>query len=134
MKVVIAGSRRITEDHYKDLLRAITNARFEITEVVSGCAIGVDRMGEKYARSQNIQVKTMPADWNRYHKAAGAIRNQKMAEYADAAIILWDGKSPGSKNMLENMKKLNKPYYLEFVEVQDEDSGKKVTISTGLPI
>jgi YspA, cpYpsA-related SLOG family len=125
MKVVIAGSRKIHEDYYKDLLIAIKNSGYEITEVVSGCAIGVDRMGERFARSMNIPVKPMPADWTRYGTSAGPIRNKKMAEYADAAIILWDGESPGSKNMFENMKTLGKPVYLWFVQVPLDDNPHK---------
>jgi hypothetical protein len=121
MKVVIAGSRRIHEQYYKELLIAVQNSGYHITEVVSGCAIGVDRMGEKFAQSMGIPVRAMPADWSRYGPSAGPIRNQKMAEYADAAIVLWDGKSTGSKNMYENMKKLNKPVFLAYVEVTDEE-------------
>lgn len=116
MKVIIAGSRKIQEEYYLDLLRAIKNSNFDITEVVSGCAIGVDRMGERYASSKSIPVKYMPADWHQYGNAAGPIRNKQMSEYADAAIILWDGNSAGSKNMLACMKKINKPYYLEYVD------------------
>lgn len=122
LKVVIAGSRKITENYYKDLLRAIKNSQFEITEVVSGCAIGVDRMGERYATSKNIPIKRFPADWTYHGKAAGPIRNSAMAAYCDAAIILYDGSSPGTKNMIECMRKQEKPYYVDFVDVRAEDT------------
>lgn len=129
MKVVIAGSRTIGNKYYSHLLTAVKNSGYSITEVVSGCAIGVDRMGEKYAIANGIDIKKMPADWNTYNKSAGPIRNAKMADYADAAIILWDGKSSGSKNMLDNMKKRNKPYYLEYVEVNETFSHSHSLIS-----
>lgn len=119
MKVVIAGSRSITDKYYKQLLTAIEYSKFEITEVVSGCAIGVDKMGEKYARCNDISVKQMPADWNKYGKSAGPIRNKQMADYTDAAIILWDGKSAGTSNMISNMTKLNKPLYLYRIELDN---------------
>ena len=44
-------------------------------------------------------------------KAAGHVRNKKMAEYGDALLLIWDGKSKGSANMKKEMQKLNKPIY-----------------------
>ena len=112
MKVIIAGSRSIEDYHYKDLIKMINRSNYDISEIVSGCAIGADRLGEKYANYKSIPIKKMPANWNEYGKVAGHIRNKQMADYADAAIILWDGVSPGTKNMIAHMNKLNKPYQL----------------------
>jgi hypothetical protein len=106
MKIVIAGSRTIND--YKLLIEALKNFPYEITEVVCGCAVGVDTLGETWATANNIKIKKMPANWNEYGKAAGVIRNRQMAEYADAGLILWDGDSPGSKNMVQELNKLNK--------------------------
>lgn len=110
MKVIIAGSRTINEEHI--LYAAIKESGFDITEVVSGCAKGVGVLGEEYAKRHNIPIKSFPADWNLYNKAAGPIRNRLMAEYADAAIILWDGSSKGTRNLIDNMKRFDKQYYL----------------------
>lgn len=118
MKVIIAGSRTIKD--FKAVINAVNNSKFKITEVVCGCAIGIDRLGQQWAISNNIFVKEMPADWNKYGKKAGIIRNIQMAEYADAAIVIWDGKSPGSKNMISEIKKVNKPYYID-VCISDND-------------
>ena len=57
----------------------------------------------------------MPAQWDLYGRAAGPIRNAQMADYADAAIIIWDGKSPGSLNMIKEVKKVNKPHYIDVI-------------------
>jgi predicted Rossmann fold nucleotide-binding protein DprA/Smf involved in DNA uptake len=113
MKVVIAGSRSVKD--YRQLLTALLHSNFEITEVVCGMAIGTDKLGEKWARVNNIPVKEMPADWNKHGKPAGPIRNRQMAEYADAAIVLWDAKSPGTLNMISEMNKLNKPIFVRVV-------------------
>lgn len=110
MKVIIAGSRNITD--YNMIEQIINKSKFNITEVVCGCAIGVDRVGQQWAKNNSIKIEEMPANWNRHGRAAGPIRNSEMAKYADAAIIIWDGKSPGSKNMIDQMKRLNKPYEL----------------------
>ena len=104
MKVIIAGSRDIT--NYNLLLKVIEKSKFEITEVVSGTARGVDKLGERYAEENNIPLKKFPADWNKYNKMAGYLRNKQMAEYADALIAIWDGESRGTKNMIDIAKKM----------------------------
>jgi hypothetical protein len=119
MKVVVAGSRTIKE--YNDVRKAIENSKYKITEVVSGTAVGVDRFGEQYARQHDISIKQMPANWGEYGKRAGVLRNSDMAEYADAAIIVWDGKSPGTKHMIDSMIKLKKPYHLELIAAPTHD-------------
>jgi len=82
-------------------------------EIVSGTAGGVDRLGEAYAYSRGFAVKRFPADWESHGNSAGVIRNAEMAEYADAAIIFWNGVSKGTKNMIENMKKIGKPHIVK---------------------
>jgi hypothetical protein len=119
MKVIIAGSRSV--DDYSLIVQAVERSGYNITEVVCGCAVGIDRLGEQWARANNIPIKEMPADWNRNGKAAGPIRNREMAEYADAAIVVWDGKSPGSRNMVENMIRRKKPYYVVLTSTTLED-------------
>ncbi len=102
MKTIIAGSRSLHD--YDAVCKAIENSLFDITEVVSGTANGVDRMGEIWASENGIPVKRFPADWNRHGKAAGPIRNQQMGDYAEALIAITTG-SPGTRNMIEYAKK-----------------------------
>lgn len=84
---------------------------FEITEVVCGGARGVDWMGSEWAKDNAIPVTYMPADWDTYKKAAGPIRNQQMAEYADALVYLRYAGTPGTEDMIKKMNKLNKPVW-----------------------
>lgn len=119
MKVIIAGTRSI--DDYKLVVESIQRSGYSITEVVSGCATGVDRLGERWATANNIPIKEMPADWARHGTLAGPFRNRAMAEYADAAIVIWDGKSRGSRNMIENMIRRQKPYYVGMTSATLED-------------
>ena len=127
MRVIIAGTRykdkenKIPFDDYNLVVEAIGRSGFTITEVVSGTAVGADRLGEQWARANNVPIKEMPADWTRYGNAAGPMRNKAMAEYADAAIVVWDGKSPGSRNMVENMIRRKKPYYVALTSTTLED-------------
>lgn len=107
MKVIIAGSRSITS--LTTIYNAIEQSGFAITEVVSGGARGVDKVGELWAKSHNIPCKVFQAEWNKHGRAAGARRNVDMALYADALIAIWDGVSPGTRNMIRTIEKLGKP-------------------------
>lgn len=114
MNVIIAGSRNVTE--YSIVAFAIENSKFEIDNVISGKAKGVDELGEKWAKSRNIPIIEYPADWKKYGKSAGVIRNEQMAKAADALIAIWDGKSSGTFNMIQNAKKYDLKMYIYLVE------------------
>ena len=104
MKIIIAGSRNITD--YELVKRAILDSGFtdlpnQSTEIVSGMARGVDMLAVRYAREYNLSLYEFPADWNKYGRAAGMIRNDDMAQFADALIAIWDGCSVGTKGMID---------------------------------
>lgn len=80
----------------------------DIEEVVCGGAKGADLLGAMWANANNIPVKTFLAEWDKYGRSAGMIRNRQMAEYGDFLIAFWDGQSPGTKNMINEMKYRNK--------------------------
>ena len=129
MKLIIAGGRDFActpgklEEHYILGANAM-NAVFQmhnITEVVCGKAKGADSFGESKAKANDIPVAEFPADWEVYGKRAGPVRNAQMGDYADMALIFWDGKSRGTKNMIDYMKKLKKPVILKMYN-QGEDT------------
>ena len=119
MKVVIAGSRDITD--YDILLKAIKESPFQITEVISGRARGVDTLGEKYAEDYGLKLHLFPADWKKYRNAAGPIRNAQMADFADAVLCVWDGKSSGTKDMMNQARKRGLPLYVFKVDPDTPD-------------
>jgi len=104
MRVIIAGSRDFED--YISLLVAIHLAKFEITEVVWGCARGVDTMGKRWADEHGIPDKPFPADWNKWGKSAGPRRNKQMAEYGEALIAIYSkpGGTTGTRNMVKQAK------------------------------
>ena len=105
MKVIIAGGR--TFNDYDLLCQNCDKALSLQTEIeiVSGTANGADKLGEKYAKEKGYPIKQFPADWDKYGKSAGYKRNEEMAKYADALIAFWDGKSKGTKHMIDLAKR-----------------------------
>ena len=103
-KVIIAGSRGFS--NYK-LLKETCNSTLREKKktnnviIVSGHAKGADLAGEQYANEDKFDLEIFPADWKKYGKSAGFRRNEQMAEFADALIAFWDGKSNGTKHMID---------------------------------
>jgi hypothetical protein len=111
MKVIIAGSRTITE--YDDVVTAFQEWPYwECTEIVSGGARGVDRLGERIAKEWNLPVTKFIPGWDEFGKRAGYLRNAEMAKYADGLIAVWDGQSKGTKHMIDLMLEAGKPVYV----------------------
>lgn len=131
MKLIIAGSRKLRTPvdimtYFLDSLNIDYRELGKDFEIVSGGAKGSDESGENWAISYRLcGLKVFPADWDGHGKAAGPIRNRKMANYADALLLIWDGKSRGSQNMKNEMLKLKKPIYeVILTECNVSDSGE----------
>jgi|WetSurMetagenome_2_1015567.scaffolds.fasta_scaffold77770_1 hypothetical protein len=109
MKVIIAGSRDI-----KDIFQVhnfINKSPFKITEVISGGAAGVDKIGEMWARDHGVPIITFTPHYHSLNPiVAPLLRNVDMAKHADALIAVWKDESKGTKHMIDQMDKLKKPY------------------------
>lgn len=117
-RVIVAGTREF--DNYlllrmklTDYLSPIPN---EEIEIISGTARGADKLGEQYANDHNLKCIKFPADWNTYGKSAGYRRNAEMAKYASqehgVLFAFWDGKSKGTKHMIDLAYKYNLETYV----------------------
>lgn len=105
-RVIVAGTRTfadyaLLENKLDRLLSGKENV-----QIISGGAFGADALGEKYAKDRNLPLVVILADWNAFGRSAGPIRNRKMAEQADALVAFWDGRSKGTKNMIDTANKL----------------------------
>lgn len=106
-KLAIIGGRDFK--NYSLMTKLLENYKSKITLVVSGAAKGADSLGEKWAIDNNIETLIFPADWDRFGKTAGYIRNEDIIKHCDLCIAFWDGKSKGTKHSLSLCKKYNKP-------------------------
>lgn len=103
-KIIIAGGRDFMD---YNLLKKKADKILQEKKVthkiviISGCARGADTLGLRYASENAFDAEEYPADWDKYGKKAGYMRNVEMAENADALIAFWDGKSKGTKHMID---------------------------------
>ncbi len=105
MRVIIAGSRTFTAQDYPLIEEACLASTYWYTEVISGTADGVDKLGELFAKRMGIPVRRFPADWARYGRSAGPRRNEEMAKNADALVAIWDGHSKGTAHMIAEARR-----------------------------
>lgn len=104
MKVIIAGGRNFFNYEFLKMKCEVILHGKPIVEIVSGTANGADRLGERYAKEKGYTITQFPAQWDKFGKSAGYKRNQQMADYADCLIAFWDGKSRGTKHMIDIAK------------------------------
>ena len=105
MRLLVAGSRTVSD---VELVRTWMNAVWEefgaIDLVVTGGARGVDKIAESLARKAGVSGIVLYADWDRYGRRAGYVRNAEMLkelEDGDVVLVIMENESRGSKMMLE---------------------------------
>ncbi len=130
MKVIVAGSRDITD--YDIVRKALDEARengLEVTTIIEGGAQGVDSLATRYAIEHGIEHIRVPADWKRYGRGAGRKRNEQMAVMGDALIAIWDGKSRGTRHMIDCARQ--RTLHVKVISVTNS---KKACESTCIPL
>ena len=104
VKVIIAGGRDY--ENYNELECVADHMLGKLMDahdivIISGGARGADAMAMRYANHRGFELIVMPADWHTFGKSAGYKRNAQMAEAATHLIAFWDGKSRGTKHMID---------------------------------
>lgn len=82
---------------------------------LSGGCKGADMLGEKFADENGFSIERYPADWQKYGKSAGPLRNLHMAKACDYIICFWDKKSRGTASLIYYAKKLKKPIKVKII-------------------
>lgn len=106
MHVIIAGGRDFVDSNR---MGEVLDRLFSLNKpdsIICGMANGADKLGWEYARSRGIAIQEFPANWDDHGKAAGPIRNRKMAEVATHLVAFWDGRSAGTKHMISVAEKM----------------------------
>lgn len=101
MKIAIVGSRDLNANLENFIPK---NA----TEIISGGAIGIDKCAEKYAKENNLKMTVIKPNYKEYGRRAPLIRNLEIIDKADLVIAFWDGKSKGTKFVIEKCREREK--------------------------
>lgn len=111
MKIAVIGSRSFNNYGYMWGVLTAFNLQYGITEIISGGARGADKLAEKFALEELKQYPTVfKANWDRYGKAAGMVRNKDIVQTAEAVIAFWNGESKGTKAAIDLAEKQLNPF------------------------
>ncbi len=118
MRLAVVGSRNFTNAQviYNFLDNFCRGKNIQL--VVSGGARGVDRIASSWAKSKNIDVLIIRPDYDKYPpKIAPIIRNREIVNKSDFVLSFWDGKSRGTKFVIDYCKQVNKPNKIVFIDL-----------------
>lgn len=123
MRLIVAGCRDFEDADlvYRELDRSRAKLRSgggDLDCVVSGCASGVDTIALCWAEHHGVPVVRYPADWATHGRRAGPLRNAVMARNADGLLAIWDGRSRGTRSMIDEARKAGLP--VRVVEIGRE--------------
>jgi predicted Rossmann fold nucleotide-binding protein DprA/Smf involved in DNA uptake len=119
MKLAIVGSRNF--NNYEQL-KAIVWEFFKIRKgnipqdiIISGGAKGADYLAKKYTEEYKIKYKEFPANWTKYGKAAGPIRNKQIVDACDVVLAFLEENSKGTANTVKLAKEAKKPTFIIYI-------------------
>jgi hypothetical protein len=128
-KIAVIGSRNFPEP---ELVRQKVRKFPPDTILVSGGAGGVDSIAEDEARKCGLQVIIFRAEWDKYGKAAGHIRNEKIVDEVNRVYAFWDGESRGTKDTMTITRKQNKPLHVITRHRNQPDVSEQPVRRTGI--
>jgi len=109
-KIAVVGSRSIDDMEwvFNTLDKLFEVYCPEDITIVSGGALGIDRLAENFAEIAETDLIVIPANWEKYGKRAGFARNEEIWKMCDFGIAFWDGISKGTAHSFELAKKFKK--------------------------
>lgn len=128
INIMICGSRSITDKEWIfSQIEAFwywNAACYDEVTLIEGEAQGVDLIAKEYAQKNNWKIKDFPANWKKYGKKAGMIRNINMVDNCDLCLILWDGQSKGTEHDIELCQKRMKKYCVIRYDLKENYASK----------
>lgn len=115
LKLIVAGGRDFNDyELLSTTVMYLANRVYQASQVsiVCGMARGADMLGHHFATEHDVKVYEFPANWSGLGKRAGFMRNTEMGKFADSLVVFWDGKSHGTKHMMDFMTQLGKPVHV----------------------
>lgn len=114
MKLAIVGGRDFRSYGIMcEVLAGLGLNSSTVSAVICGGAVGADTMGSFWADHNGIKVVYFKPNWDKFGRQAGMNRNVEMAKAADQVVAFWNGFSPGTGNMIDISRKMNKLLHVE---------------------
>ena len=113
MKLAVIGSRKLKN------IRIDAYISEEVSEIVSGGAVGVDSSAAEYAKEAGLKLTEFLPDYERYGRGAPIVRNKTIVDYADKVIAFWDGESRGTLSVIKYAEKCKKPCDIVILKAKD---------------
>lgn len=113
MRVLVCGSRTFND---YELMKEVLGVR-HITTIIHGKARGADSLAGRYSEELSIDVIEFPAEWDKYGRSAGHIRNGQMVTEGKPHLVIafWDRSSRGTQDMINQAEKAGVP--VEVVDI-----------------
>ena len=115
MQLAIIGSRTFNDyaNAKQWIDRILSEHNLPVpTQIVSGGAKGADAIAERYAHEHGIELQVFKADWTKYGRGAGPVRNREIIRHARHFLALWDMQSKGTRHSIETALGQGKPVYI----------------------
>ncbi len=135
VKILICGGRHFNEyDVFSKTVNSVLNdleIHQDQIELVSGGCEGTDKMAERYAEENSISISVFNADWKRYGRAAGPIRNRQMIDYIKDSdhsyvIAFTSDRTKGTRNTIELASKNSiEVFQFDYRLLNDSDENDK---------
>ena len=127
-RILCCGDRNWKDKQAIELMIKNRLAEYQIETIIEGEARGADKLSAEVAKELGISVLPFSADWSKYGRAAGIIRNQQMLDEGrpDSVLAFHDDikKSKGTKDMTRRAVKAEIPVSLVYHDGQDAILGE----------
>lgn len=109
MRVVVFGGRDFINEKLAFKALDILHDKYHFTCVIDGAARGADTLGYRWAKKRGIASERYAAEWHKFGKAAGAIRNVRMIKEGKPELGVAFPGGRGTDHMKKELKKANIP-------------------------
>jgi hypothetical protein len=104
VRVLVCGGREFNDHFLLNLILDLKHEDYNFTHLIHGGARGADRMSGEWAEVNKVPVQVYYADWEKYGKAAGMIRNKEMLTVGKPDLVIAFPGGTGTAHMVKIAK------------------------------
>lgn len=108
-KILVCGGRNYNDQERIDEVLDLALLTLGHITIIHGNARGADSCADVWAKSRKIDILSYPADWGKYGKAAGFIRNKQMLDEGKPDLIIAFPGGKGTDMMCDIASKAGVP-------------------------